>query len=138
MHVKRSAHSLLSLSNIIVVRLSQMIILPESDEELLRECQVETFRSSGPGGQHVNKTESAVRLRHSPSGVVVTSQEERSQHRNKSICLQKLRKKIERLTYRPAKRVPTRISRSAKNRTLEEKSRRSQIKRLRTKPSRDE
>ena len=110
----------------------------ESDEELLRECEVDTFRSSGPGGQHVNKTESAVRLRHLPSGVVVTSQEERSQHRNKAICLQKLRKKIERLNYRPAKRVPTRISRSAKNRTLEEKSRRSQIKRLRTKPSRDE
>src|SRR2546430_9112070 len=116
----------------------RMIKLPESDEELLRECEVDTFRSSGPGGQHVNKTESAVRLRHSPSGVVVTSQQERSQHRNKTICLQKLRKKIERLNYRPAKRVPTRISRSAKNRTLEEKSRRSQINRLRTKPSRDE
>jgi ribosome-associated protein len=115
-----------------------VIKLPESDEELLRECEVDTFRSSGPGGQHVNKTESAVRLRHSPSGVVVTSQEERSQHRNRAICLQKLRKRIERLNYRPAKRVPTRISRSAKNRTLEEKSRRSQIKRLRTKPSLDE
>ena len=37
-----------------------MIILPESDQDLLRECEVETFRSSGPGGQHVNKTESAV------------------------------------------------------------------------------
>src|SRR5437868_10768025 len=115
-----------------------VIKLPESDEELLRQCEVDTFRSSGPGGQHVNKTESAVRLRHSPSGVVVTSQQERSQHRNKALCLQKLRKKIERLNYRPAKRVPTRISRSAKNRTLEEKSRRSQIKRLRTKPSRNE
>src|SRR3982750_1992287 len=113
-----------------------MIVLPDSNEELLRECQVDTFRSSGPGGQHVNKTESAVRLRHLASGVVVSSQQERSQHRNKAICLQKLRKKIERLNSRPAKRVPTRISRSARNRTLEEKSRRSQIKRLRTKPSR--
>jgi peptide chain release factor 2 len=115
-----------------------VIKLPESDEDLLRECEVETFRSSGPGGQHVNKTESAVRLRHLPSGVVVTSQQERSQHRNKTICLQKLRKKIDLLNYRPAKRVPTRKPRSAKNRTLEEKSRRSQIKQLRTKPSRDE
>ena len=115
-----------------------MIKLPESDDELLRECEVDTFRASGPGGQHVNKTESAVRLRHSPSGVVVTSQQERSQHRNKADCLRKLRQKIERLNYRPAKRVPTRIPRSAKNRTLEEKSRRSEIKRLRTKPSPDE
>ena len=74
-----------------------MIKLPESDADLLRECEVETFRSSGPGGQHVNKTESAVRLRHLPSGIVVTSQQERSQHRNKAICLQKLRKKIEQI-----------------------------------------
>jgi len=115
-----------------------VIKLPESDEALLRECEVETFRSSGPGGQHVNKTESAIRLRHLPSGVVVTSQQERSQHRNKAICLRKLREKIERLNYRPPKRVPTRKSRSAKNRTLEEKSRRSRVKRLRAKPSRDE
>jgi len=115
-----------------------MIRLPESDEDLLRECEVETFRSSGPGGQHVNKTESAVRLRHLPSGVVVTSQQERSQHRNKALCLQKLRKKIEKLNYRPAKRVPTRVPARVKNRALEEKARRSQIKRLRSKPSTDE
>lgn len=115
-----------------------MIKLPESDEDLLRECEVETFRSSGPGGQHVNKTESAVRLRHPPSGVVVTSQQERSQHRNKALCLQKLRKKIEKLNYRPAKRVPTRVPLGVKNRTLEEKARRSQIKRLRSKPGTDE
>jgi protein subunit release factor B len=115
-----------------------MILLPESDEGLLRECEVDTFRSSGPGGQHVNKTESAVRLRHLPSGVVVTSQQERSQHQNKSLCLRKLREKVARLNHRPAKRVPTRVPRSAKNRTLEEKARRSRIKRLRSKPSTDE
>jgi protein subunit release factor B len=115
-----------------------MIILPETDEELLRECETETFRSSGPGGQHVNKTESAVRLRHLPSGLVVTSREERSQHRNKSICLQKLRERVAQLNHRPPERKPTRIPRSAKNRTLEEKARRSLVKRLRSKPSRDE
>ena len=115
-----------------------MIILPESDEDLLRECDVQTFRASGPGGQHVNKTESAVRLTHVPSGVVVTSRQERSQHRNKVLCLQRLRKKIGQLNYRPAKRVRTLLPRSAKNRTLEEKARRSQIKRLRSKPSPDE
>jgi protein subunit release factor B len=115
-----------------------MIRLPESDEDLLRECEVETFRSSGPGGQHVNKTESAVRLRHLPSGIVVTSQQERSQHRNKALCLERLREKVEHLNYRPAKRVPTRVPRSAKTRTLEAKARRSQIKRLRSKPSAEE
>ena len=115
-----------------------MILLPESDEDLLRECEVETFRSSGPGGQHVNKTESAVRLRHLPSGVVVVSREERSQYRNKAICLQKLREKVAQLNHRPIVRVPTRIPRSAKLRTLEAKARRSHIKRLRAKPSTDE
>jgi len=115
-----------------------MIILPESDEDLLRECEVDTFRSSGPGGQHVNKTESAVRLKHVPSGIVVSSQEERSQHRNKVICLRKLRNKVAQLNFRPKKRVPTRIPGSAKKRTLQEKAQRSQIKRLRSKPSQDE
>ena len=115
-----------------------MIILPESDENLLRECEVDTFRSSGPGGQHVNKTESAVRLKHVPSGIVVRSQQERSQHWNKVLCLEKLRNKVAQLNHRPKKRVATRISLGAKKRTLEEKARRSQIKRLRSKPSRDE
>src|SRR5215212_7932162 len=109
-----------------------MISLPESDEDLLRECEIETFRSSGPGGQHVNKTESAVRLTHLPTGLVVTCREERSQHRNKAICLKKLREQVERLNHRPAKRVPTRVPTGVKVRTLEEKSRRSQIKRLRS------
>jgi peptide chain release factor 2 len=115
-----------------------MIILPESDEELLGECDVDTFRSSGPGGQHVNKTESAVRLTHRPSGILVTSRQERSQHQNKALCLSKLRKKIAQLNHRPAKRIATRIPPSAKNRTLEAKARRSHIKRLRSKPSTDE
>lgn len=115
-----------------------MIVLPESDEDLLRECEVDTFRASGPGGQHVNKTESAVRLTHLPSGLVVTCREERSQHRNKATCLQKLRERVERLNHRPARRVPTRVPRSVKNRTLEEKARRSHVKRLRSKPGTDE
>lgn len=115
-----------------------MILLPEADEDLLRECEIDTFRSSGPGGQHVNKTESAVRLTHLPTGLVVTCREERSQHRNKALCLKKLREQVERLNYRPEKRVPTRVPRSVKARTLEEKSRRAQIKRLRSKPTRDE
>ena len=115
-----------------------MILLPESDEDLLRECEIDTFRSSGPGGQHVNKTESAVRLKHLPSGLIVTSREERSQHQNKALCIRKLREKVAQLNHRPALRVPTRVPRSSKNRTLEEKARRSQLKRLRSRPSTDE
>jgi protein subunit release factor B len=115
-----------------------MITLPESDEALLKECEVDTFRSSGPGGQHVNKTESGVRLRHLPTGVVVSSQQERSQHVNKAICLRKLRAAVAKLNYRPTKRVPTRPKRAAKERTLEEKARRSQVKRLRSKARADD
>nr|AIA12110.1 RF-1 domain protein [uncultured bacterium] len=115
-----------------------LIELPESDEDLLRECLVETFRSSGPGGQHVNKTESAVRLKHLPTGIVVTSQEQRSQHRNKAECLEKLRKKVERLNYRPAKRVATRVPGAVKRRIREAKVRRSRVKQLRSKPVREE
>lgn len=115
-----------------------MIVLPESDEELLRECEVETFRASGPGGQHVNRTESAVRLHHRPTGLTVTCREERSQHRNKATCLRRLRERVERLNHRPEPRVPTRVPRSARNRTLEEKARRSRLKRLRAKHARSD
>ena len=112
-----------------------MLVLPESDEELLRECEVDTFRSGGPGGQHVNKVETGVRLTHLPTGLVVACREERSQHRNKMNCLRKLREEVARLNYRPPKRVPTRRTRAAKERTLQAKTRRSQIKHLRGKPS---
>lgn len=115
-----------------------MISLPASDDDLLRECKVDTFRASGPGGQHVNKTESAIRLTHLPTGLVVTCRQERSQHQNKALCLRKLRARVEQLNHRPAKRVPTRVPRSAKRRTLEAKTRRAQIKRLRAKPLADD
>ena len=116
----------------------ELIRLPESDEELLRECEAETFRSGGPGGQHQNKVETGVRLRHLPTGLVVTCREERSQHRNKMNCLRKLREEAARLNHRPAKRVPTRRTRAARERTLEEKARRSRVKHLRSKPRADD
>jgi peptide chain release factor len=58
------------------------------------EVQFETLRASGPGGQHVNKTESAVRASHLPSGITVVASERRSQHQNKSQARQRLQEKV--------------------------------------------
>src|SRR5215475_8810795 len=65
-----------------------------SDEQLLAECAVDTYRASGPGGQKRNKTSSAVRLRHAASGVLVIAEESRSQHENKARALRRLRRDI--------------------------------------------
>src|SRR5271166_1129228 len=65
-----------------------------SNAELLGQCEVDTYRASGPGGQKRNKTSSAVRLRHRPSGLIVIAEESRSQHENKSRALRRLRKAI--------------------------------------------
>src|SRR5437899_292194 len=62
-----------------------------SDAELLGQCEVDTYRASGPGGQKRNKTSSAVRLRHAPSGLCVIAEESRSQHENKAKALRRLR-----------------------------------------------
>ena len=112
--------------------------IPQSDEELLAQCEVETFRSSGPGGQNVNRRETAVRLRHLPSGIVVTCQEERHQLRNRQIALVKLRARLEDLAKPVKKRVPTKIPRSVRNRILVAKKRRGQVKNSRKKPTVDD
>jgi hypothetical protein len=62
-----------------------------TDEQLLAQCEVDTYRASGPGGQKRNKTSSAVRLRHPPSGFLVIAEESRSQHENKARALRRLR-----------------------------------------------
>lgn len=62
-----------------------------SDDALLAQCQVETYKSSGPGGQHRNKVSSAVRLRHNTTGLTVHGDERRSQHANKASALARLR-----------------------------------------------
>lgn len=63
-----------------------------SDDMLLRQCEVDTYRASGPGGQKRNKTNSAVRIRHLASQLLVIAEESRSQHENKAKALRRLRK----------------------------------------------
>ncbi len=118
--------------------MSDPVHIPDSDEDLLKECNVDTFRAGGKGGQHLNKTESAVRMTHLPTGTVVSCQDERSQYQNKRKCLLQLRQKLVALNYRPPKRIPTRKPRSAKEKILETKRKQSQKKQLRQKPEMDD
>jgi protein subunit release factor A len=118
--------------------LSDPVHIPDSEEDLLKECNVDTFRAGGKGGQHLNKTESAVRMTHLPTGTVVSCQDERSQYQNKRKCLLQLREKLVALNYRPPKRIPTRKPRSAKEKILETKRKQSQKKQLRQKPEMDD
>jgi protein subunit release factor B len=114
------------------------IKLPESDDDLLKECQVTAYRASGSGGQHVNVTDSAVRLIHSPTGIVVTSQKQRSQYLNKIDCLEKLRKIVEKLNYRKPRRIATHTPYSVNVKNRAKKAKSSKKKQLRQKPSRDD
>jgi hypothetical protein len=65
-----------------------------TDAQLLTQCEVDTYRASGPGGQKRNKTSSAVRLRHLPTDLQVIGEESRSQHENKAKCLKRLRQAL--------------------------------------------
>jgi len=65
-----------------------------ADAVLLAQCEIDTYRASGPGGQHRNKTESAVRLRHKPSGLVAHGDETRSQAENNARALKRLREHL--------------------------------------------
>ena len=115
-----------------------MIPIPDSNTDLMTQCAVTAFRASGKGGQHVNKTESAVRIAHRETKIVVMCQDERSQHRNKEIALARLRKKLEALNKRRKKRIPTRASRGSKERRIQAKKNQSTKKDFRKKPFAEE
>ena len=113
--------------------------IPESDAALFAECEVDTFRAGGPGGQHQNVTDSAVRLRHRPTGLTVTCRAQRSQYLNKMDALRRLRLKLLKLNAPPPPpRRATRPSRAAVERRLAAKKGRAVVKRLRRPPAGDD
>jgi protein subunit release factor B len=107
-----------------------------TDREVLKkQVVVETYRSSGPGGQRKNKVETAVRLKHLPSGVTVVATEHRSQAENRKLAFERLRERLIRLNRPRRRRIPTSVSLRAIERRIEEKKILSKKKRLRQKAS---
>jgi protein subunit release factor B len=112
--------------------------LPLSLLKLKAQCDVETYRASGPGGQHRNKTESAVRMTHRPTGIVRVATEHRSQLLNRKLALERIWLALEARRRKPKPRVPTRPGKAAEERRLVEKQRASEKKRTRRGPVPDD
>src|SRR5438093_1477874 len=105
--------------------------LAEHLERLARDCDITAFRSSGPGGQKKNKTESSVRVRHRPTGITRIATESRSQTRNRALALERVWAELQRRARRRKPRLATKPTAAARERRLDAKRRDSRIKRLR-------
>ena len=107
----------------------------DTDLEILKkQVIIETYRSSGPGGQRKNKVETAVRLKHLPSGMTVVATEHRSQADNRKLAFERLRDRLIKLNRPRKRRTPTSVSLKTIEKRIEEKKIRSKKKRLRQKP----
>ena len=100
-------------------------------DRIARDCEVQTFHASGPGGQGVNTADSAVRMRHVPTGIVVVSREERSQLRNRERCVEKILEICRRRARPPRPRKKTHVPAAQRRRRLESKRARGKVKQLR-------
>jgi protein subunit release factor B len=110
----------------------------DTDPEILKkQVIIETYRSSGPGGQRKNKTETAVRLKHLPSGITVRATEHRFQSQNLRLAFERLQKHLVRLNRPKKRRLPTSVPSKAKERRIEERKIHSKKKRFRQSPSFD-
>ena len=90
-------------------------------QALKKQVVIETYRSSGPGGQRKNKVETAVRIKHLPSGITMVATEHRSQSDNRRLALERLRERLIKLNQPRRRRIPTSLPWTAAEKRIEEK-----------------